>query len=470
MRVGWLLILSLVLLGCASSAAHERAVSPAKASHPTAVLPYYAPSSDRPRWSTLALDPAVCHSNAPCTDYWNAPGSKIHVGSNIANSWPTSHCGERTDSGFLATSGDGSIATVRPDRWQAEAGPEGDDLGTWRLTLSGVAGIALPEEPFDVAAFGGQAFVGFNSGSIGRYPDRKGLQLRPVAAARRDDVAVFGIGQEFYTFAAGDKDARIRALDPNSLPQAGYESGGLVRVWINRKWVLRAFSTVAGSFWEAVQRSDAGPRSSVVAYGGLGSCGHPLYGDEALVLDSRGKSVDVVAVNMLDRTVTWRANDVPLDESYCVAAEDGVLAIGGVRDGVGAVAIRASEKWHVVKLASVGSVIDPIVRDGVVIAAAPGEDYVSVDTSKERVRRAGAVYVIERRGQDWFAALRVVSARPKKLGLFGFRTVVSHGQLLINEFGGQRAPDAQDGVPDGPAEVCKSSLEPDGVSDGNRGR
>jgi hypothetical protein len=330
------------------------------------------------------------------------------------------------------------------------------DAGTEEILGLGRSMVA------DVTGVGDDVLVGERSGSVTIHPNGDFIPLRPLVASLKQhwgappEYSVFGIGDEMYSWNSSREIKRV--LPPDS-HLGRYEPGALGRVWANQKWVLRAFSTIAGDVWEVSRRN--GSFARILAYGQFGACGSPLLGDLALTVDKANGAHRVVALSLLDSSIVWTANHIPLDRSDCIAGNGSLVAVGGSTQGHEAVAIFQNGQWQVVTLAGKRSIVEPLFYSDGILASTPDEDFLGGPPGTGGIRSAGAVYALAQAGTTWKVAKRLVATEPREMGLFGFRVIPSNQGLLINHYAGPRSPETPDGIADGHAEICFIKEQPD---------
>jgi hypothetical protein len=452
-------------VGCSglpeAQAPTDRRVSP---------LPYQVRAKELGWTEPLQFPPSVCVSNQGCFDFWNELAvPRVSAASSprppAANA--TTHCSAAPiASGYLAHAAPDLLSVLQ--RTPVEATPPEDFSSSqgavsWTLESHSVDS-ALQAWPLgsisvaDATGFGDGVLVARSDGSVVQYPDAVSVPLRPIVGSlwrqpgKEPSFAVFGIGGELYRWATPRVGGLLERLPPTETPPGGYESGTLGRVWANERWVLRAFSTIAGRVWEASRRDGASAR--ILAYGTVNACGNPLSNDVALALDGERGRFRVVALSLEDASMAWQIDQIPLDQPHCLAGNRALVAVGGRLRGQEAVAIYQHGRWSTVVLGGNDSTVEPLVTGGYVIASAPHEAVAVTANGGRRVAAAGAVYVLASNGEGWKIEQRITAAVPREMGLFGFRVLNDGHRWLINHYVGPRDPAAPSDLVDGNAVVC----------------
>ncbi len=417
-----------------------------------------------PTVQPLSFPPSTCSSNSGCWSHWAA--SDVALGGAMAA--PRAQALTfRTTTCSSQVAASGYIGQVS-NRFVDVLSKELDNDATWihrRLELNGGSrDYVIRRDVIDVAGFADDLFVGSSEGAVITSPNGQDLALRHFWGSIRQDygqppkTGAFGAVDEVYLLNSPSVPGSLRRLGDRERTPAGTKaSATLRRLWVNERWVLRKVDVSPTSFWEAASRTGSGAR--IVAYGGVGGCGNPLSGDVALALDEDDHGYSVIAISLSDGALAWKLTSIPLDRPHCVAAGDGIVAVGGSDDGYEAIAIHDQNRWEVVRLAGKRSIVEPTILGRTVVASAPDEDSPPADSSGGSViRSAGAVYVLRALTGKWDVTQRIVASRPREMGLFGFRVGTARNRVIINHYVGPRAPDAEYGVTDGSPELCESLL------------
>ena len=275
----------------------------------------------------------------------------------------------------------------------------------------------------DIAALDGELFVGYRRGEIAAYPTSRAAMSGEWSAR---SVSAGGTYQ-------GDDIPR------------------LVGLWAGDGWLVKAVVTLDGYIWFA-QRPD-GSSGQVAARGDLVGCGNPIIDGRLVGVDSGGEAV--VGLGLGGETSDWRIPGPSLTTTHCVAGNRHVIVVTGQVKGVPAVAIHDSSGWEILKFPGVDSILEPRVSGAQVIISAPEEAFLEAGES-ERVKAAGAVYVLERgpSARGWQVMLKVLPAVARPFGLLGFNVVVDNGKLYVNYLDGARTPTSF-----GEPRVCTVDLE-----------
>lgn len=193
----------------------------------------------------------------------------------------------------------------------------------------------------------------------------------------------------------------------------------------------------------------SGGETHILAYDAVGQCGHPLSSGFAFGLDQNGKTVRALPVDGSHNG--YIVNGIPLQTSYCLAVNSGVIAITGRHLERPAVAIYDEERWFLVHLSPSHSVLEPVIYNDVIVVGAPEEDYRK--SSGEAIRAAGAAYLIEKQDGTWGVRRKFVSAVPRKHGLLGHNLATNGNKIYINHLVG-----SQHGSDYGEIALCQVSL------------
>jgi len=261
---------------------------------------------------------------------------------------------------------------------------------------------------------------------------------------------VFGVGANQYVFDDGAPTAR-EATETERIPDERRRPGVITRVWINERWVLRAAAAGPAMVWAVTPRE--GGQGRVIAFGGVGECGDPLGEREALALD--GDTGVVWSIPLTGGESATELGRSPLQRSYCVAGEPGLIAVTGTSRGVPAAAVLSGGKWEILELPGKAASMDPVVRGGRVYLMVPDAEVRG--ERGEVLRSAGAVFVIGRLGaESWGLERTILAPFPQVSGWFGYNVASVGSTLFIGyRLDEGRRPRSQTVS----AAVCKYDLE-----------
>ena len=217
----------------------------------------------------------------------------------------------------------------------------------------------------------------------------------------------------------------VRPYVAGSDPEVNLVPASLSRIWVSGEWILRELG--AGTpVWEVARRT--GGSAKLLAFDGVGGCGQPLMDGYALGLDKGGH--EVLALSMADGPPNWRVPGVPLDKGYCLAGENGIVAVGGRHQQHPALAVYQRGAWQLLHLPDSRSLLEPVVQGGRIFVSAPEEEFHA--ESGATIQSAGAVYVVELHDGVWSIQKKIVAAAPRKRALFGFKIHATDSHLYVN--------------------------------------
>ncbi len=261
------------------------------------------------------------------------------------------------------------------------------------------------------------------------YPGAQDSQLQMVRGSfdAKSRITTFGTGDELYVLEEPRNTSRVLPYRPVPGAKTKLEPAITERVWVNSSWILRSSTIGYVWFWDISKRD--GSATKILAYGEVGACGQPLMGDSVLGVDRETQEVVVFPI-MTGNGVT-RLPGPSLTTPYCVAGENGTIAVTGLKDGLSAVGVYRDGTWQVLKFPGRPSIFEPQVVDGMVIVSAPEADMTD-RRGRVTARGAGAVYVLEQESGAWKVRTRIVAEKPRNNGLLGYNVHVDSGKLFIN--------------------------------------
>lgn len=265
------------------------------------------------------------------------------------------------------------------------------------------------------------------TGALRKYPSHTDLPERAISGIYSPEIGlgVLNIGELKYA-AEGSADGVVyRRFVPMADQDLEPNPRTVSRIWASDRWILRKFAQYP-AIWMASQADGSGER--FLAYGGLAACGQPLMGDYALNLEV-GNGYSVMALSLLPDVPDYRIRGIPLDKLYCVAGDEGVIAVTGRYEKHPAVAVYQDGAWQRILLPDSPSVLEPVAQDGSILVSAPEEASPGKNDGPP-IRSVGAVYVLGKDASTWNIRERIVPAKPRQHANFGYK-VVLHGQRLF---------------------------------------
>lgn len=397
----WALAISLSFANACTHSSRVELKS-ARGSSPAGSLEPYVLRGDRPEAHPLAW--SWVHCGLSCGSMWvDGDVARTPATTSPAPTWRERRCGTEAAAGALISANTSVEVLV-----------SGDNAGSALVSLSASAlaperqlPLGLPEESLFAAASLGPQHVALSlrNGSLLFLPEMREF---PSASATRE--------------------------------HRSFRASGL---WASSSRLLLAQRAQPGPpVWESVRHD--GTDSRVIAQGSVGSCGHPIVGERALALANDAGTLVSLALDQRSAPILIHGN--PLERSFCVAGDGDVVAVTGRSQGLPALAIFEAGTWQVLRFPDAPSIAEPLVKRGVILVSLP--EAPGVAANGDAVVAAGAVFAVEKLGQNWAISERIVAPEPRRHGHFGFSVDVNADAVFVSHLVPGQIYDAA-GAPDG---------------------
>ena len=275
----------------------------------------------------------------------------------------------------------------------------------------------------------GELYAATHDGDVYTESLKDVLALRRIAGfwetkSESDAPRVyFGAAGDMYASTHPPARDSVEKVVLNGFQRQRLRPAHLSRFWMSDGWVLRSMRGLGIGVWDVARVDGSGVL--LIAAGDVGACGYPLSGDLAWAVD--GSRKELLGLSLRTGAVEEVLSALPLEQTSCVAAGSGLLAVSGVRDGYSGVAIYSEGLWHWVSIAiSDGDVLEPYVDGSTVLVSRPEE------AGANRVAGRGAVYVITAAQSKWGVRGKIVANDADASSLFGSSVGMSRSRLYIS--------------------------------------